>query len=227
MKAISRDTLIAVGIIAAIGMVALWYYHPEATQPPITATSTPQATTTAQTISDGTTTLAYSSQEFGLAVTREQILVHSYIPPCSEEFDYCFYYIGTEYQGTNFESAGLRVKNRTNLVTQTQCLQTLPDGYTNITPQVSIAPNFSTSIFSPLSDAGAGHYASGALYRLSYKGSCYEFETRIGATQYANYPQGTIKEFMPADQETMRAKLLKLLKDVTLPGGAKPFSSVS
>lgn len=221
----SKNILIALALLAAIGTIAfLLIRQPSTTEPPTIATSTPQVATTTESISDGTITLAYTSQEFGLAVSPEQVLVRSYIPPCGDDFSYCFYYIAPDYQGTNFENAGFRVRKRDDLATQTQCLQTLPEGYAGITSKVSPSANFSTSVFSPLGDAGAGHYANGALYRLAYKGSCYEFETRIGATQYANYPRGTIKEFMPADQRAMNEKLLQLLKNVTLPGGAKPFS---
>ncbi len=226
MKAVVRNVILIAALLAAIGAILLLTIQPRTGHEPVIATNTSEATTT-QTISDGTITFAYSSDEFGLAVTPEQVLVKSYIPPCDTDFNYCFYYIGTDYQGTNFESAGLRVKKRTDLSTQAACLQTLPEGYTGITAKVSTTANFSTSVFSPLGDAGAGHYANGALYRLAYKGSCYEFETRIGATQYANFPRGTIKEFMPADQRAMEAKLLQLLKDITLPGGARPFAKVS
>ena len=219
-----RNTLVVILLIAIVGLITLFYPRRETTPVQSTATSTPEAT---ESISDGTTTLSYASQAFGLAVTPEQIIPRSYIPPCDTDFNYCFYYIGTEYQGTNFESAGLRVKRRADLTTQSQCLQTLPEGYTGISPSVSGGTDFSTSVFTPLGDAGAGHYAKGTLYRLLYKGSCYEFETRIGASQYANYPRGTIKEFMPADERALEAKLLQLLKDVTLPGGAKPFAQTS
>ncbi len=214
-------------LLILAGAVILFYPRTQPAPTPTTATSTPQATTSPQSISDGTVTVAYSSEEFGLAVRPEQILVRSYIPPCDEDFDYCFYYIGPDYQGTNFESAGVRIKKRADLTTQTQCLQTLPEGYSGIAPSVVTSSGDSTSRIGPLGDAAAGHYASGVLYRLSYKGSCYEFETRVGASQYANYPRGTIKEFMPADQRAMAAKLLQLLKDITLPGGAKPFSKAS
>lgn len=91
---------------------------------------------------------------------------------------------------------------------------------------MSTSRDFATSIIAPLGNAAAGHYANGALFRLSYKGSCYEFETRISASQYANYPRGSIKEFMPWDQRAMNEKLLQLLKEMTLPGGVKPFLDV-
>src|SRR5258708_11997428 len=58
-----------------------------------------------------------------------------------------------------------------------------------------ICTGYTTSVFSPIGDAAAGHYASGALYRLYLQDSstCYEFETRLGQTQFANYPAGDRK----------------------------------
>jgi len=45
-----------------------------------------------QTVSDGVIKISIPSSEFGLAVTPEQIMVTSYIPPCDENFDYRLYY---------------------------------------------------------------------------------------------------------------------------------------
>src|SRR6266404_877354 len=66
--------------------------------------------------------------DFGLAVSPEQILVRSYIPPCDQGFDYCLYYTGSAYKNTSFESAGIRVKRRADL-SENNCLTAQPDGY--------------------------------------------------------------------------------------------------
>lgn len=146
--------------------------------------------------------------EFGLAVTKEQILVKSYIPPCSESFDYCFYYKGSQFVGTNFESAGIRVKKRAELNTQKICLNTPPAGFDSSTfPAGTTSRNsYSASIFSPVSDAGAGHYSNGELYRIYLNNSCYEIETRIGETQFGNYPAGTIKQFTEQNRDAIYSR---------------------
>ena len=46
--------------------------------------------------------------DFGLAVHWDQLLVKSMIPPCDDGFDYCIYYYGDDFAGTNFRSAGVR-----------------------------------------------------------------------------------------------------------------------
>ncbi|HUC01988.1 MAG TPA: hypothetical protein VMA75_03725 [Candidatus Paceibacterota bacterium] len=180
-----------------------------------TTTSTASGT---ESVSDGTITFTVPS-DFGLAVNQQQILTKSYIPPCDPTFNYCLYYIGTAYQGTNFESAGIRIDKRTDLTTQSSCMNTAPTGYSNFTPTSTTIGDYSVSEFTPLGDAAAGHFSSGTLYRVFYNGACYEFETRIGQTDYANYPAGTIKQFTTADENALQSELHTILDSITLPNG--------
>ena len=180
------------------------------------ATGTPSS---GQTISDGTLTFVIPA-DFGLAVNQPQVLVRSYIPPCDQNFNYCLYYDGGAYQGTNFDSAGIRIKKRTDLTSDTACLTAAPTGYTDFTPTSTTANDYSLSEFTPLGNAGAGHMAIGTLYRLAYNGSCYEFETRIGQSQFANYPSGTIAQFTQTDQAAMQTEILDFLNGITLSSGA-------
>jgi len=172
-----------------------------------------------QTVSDGTVKISIPSAEFGLAVTKEQILVLSYIPPCDENFDYCLYYIGSAYEGTNFESAGIRIQKREDLIDETACLETQPNGYNNLVPETYFEDDYSIGVFSPLNDAAAGHYSEGSLYRLFYDNACYEFQTRIGQSQFANYPEGSIKEFTLEDKSALELELQQVLNAITLPDG--------
>jgi len=174
-----------------------------------------------QTVSDGTITFGYNSPEWGLATTPEQVLAHSYIPACDEGFAYCLYYNGSAYQGTNFESAGLTIKKRPDLATQSACLQAQPDGYAALVPLVATSSDYVISKFAPLGDAGAGHYATDTLYRLSYGSLCYEFRTRIGETQFANYPAGSIKQFTDADRTAVQQDLQSLISNISLPSGGR------
>ena len=170
------------------------------------------------TTSDGTITFSIPS-DFGLATNQTQILAKSYIPSCDADFNYCLYYTGLAYQGTNFDSAGIRIDHRTDLTTTSACLTTPPTGFTNFTPTSTTPGDYSVSEFTPLGNAGAGHYAVGTLYRLEYNGACYEFETRIGQTQFANYPSGTIQQFTAADQASLQAEIQTILSGITLPSG--------
>lgn len=185
--------------------------------PPLVLQS-PTGTTSGQSTSDGTITFTVPS-DFGLATNQTQVLTKSYIPPCDPGFNYCLYYTGTAYQGSNFDSAGIRIQHRTDLTTQTSCLTAAPTGYANFTPTSTIAGDYAASEFTPIGNAGAGHFAKGTLYRLEYNGACYEFETRIGQTQFANYPSGTIQQFTDADQVSLQTEIQNFLNGITLPSG--------
>jgi hypothetical protein len=154
-------------------------------------------------VSNGQVAWTYPDN-FGLAVTNEQLrgIVKSYIPPCDENFDYCMYYNGDDFAGTNFESAGVRVKRRNDLATERLCLNTPPAGRTNIGNSSTSTGQYSASIFSPLSDAATGHYSNGELYRvyLRQANTCMEFETSIGETQIANMATST-RRFSEADRD--------------------------
>ncbi len=188
---------------------------------PILVLGAPSSTAPAgdQSVSDGTITITYPTSEFGLATTQQQILVRSYIPPCDANLTYCLYYIGNAYQGTNFDSAGIRIEKRTDLATVNACLTAPPSGFANFTPTSTAASDYSVSEFSPIGNAGAGHFSKGTLYRLAYNGTCYEFETRIGQSQFANYPSGTIQQFTDADQASLAAEIQNILDGITLPSG--------
>lgn len=173
-----------------------------------------------QTISDGTLTFAYSTTTFGLATNQTQLLVNSYIPPCDAGFTYCFYYIGNDYEATNFESAGIRVQKRPDITSERICLDTPPLGFNaSMKPtELRDTDTYSSSVFSNIGDAGAGHYASGSEYRLFVKNNstCYEVETRVGQTQFQNYPTSTIEEFTVADEADMRSLLEDFVDSITL-----------
>ena len=198
---------------------------------PSVSTSTAVSTVFDQSVSDGTIKFSYDSKSFGLATSKEQVLVQAYIPPCDENFNYCLYYVGDTYKGTNFESAGFRIQKRTDLSSENSCLTTPPSGFdpSKAPDRKSSGEGYSSSVFQNIGDAGAGHYASGSLYRLYIKAatspnvtsSCYEFETRIGQTQFANYPAGAIKEFTSNDFDAMQAQLLGMISIVSLQSGSK------
>lgn len=220
----NKNTSILVLLVIAVGIV-VWYFSTHRVPTP----SQSQGTTSEeipnsdsdQTISDGTITFGFPQTGFGLATTQEQILVQSYIPPCTEGFDYCLYYLGTRYDGTNFDSAGLGIKKREDLSAESLCLDTPPDGYDGtVAPDSTKSEDtYSASVFKNVSDAGAGHYATGDLYRLFYRAasSCYQFETRIGESQFSNYPAGSIKEFTDLDRTNLVKELNTVLSGISLP----------
>lgn len=214
-----NNKIITIVLIALIVVVAYFYGSSGQPKGVGTATTTPSTGTSVNktvTTPEGVT-FSYPSNTYGLATTPNQILVLASIRPCDENFNYCLYRSADDLSGTNFESAGLRIQHRSDLVTQQSCLNTLPTGYTGITATVSQQSNYATSAF-PVSDAAAGHYSSGALYRLYSSGTCTEFETRIGASQFANYPAGSIQPFSDAERAQVQTELASLLGSVSVSG---------
>ncbi len=244
-----KDKIVIIVIIAVlVGAIFLAIFNSSRIPSSQTAIDTTIATSTSSTpapltldrnISDGVIKVSYPSADFTLATTAAAVLVHAYIPPCDEGFLYCIYYDGTKYAGTNFEASGLTVKKRTDLTTATSCLATSPYGSgSTLAPDMQRSTdNYSWSVFLNIGDAGAGHYASGSLYRLyisEFTNSnnskipqkplipkCYELATRIGQTQYANYPAGAKVEFTARDQSDLQVSLKQILDNVSLISGNK------
>ena len=200
-------------------------------------------------VSDDLIKLMYPSIDFVFATTSEQVLVHTYIPPCEDGFYYCLYYSGTRYVGTNFESAGLSLKRRADLIGEVMCLNTSPYGnVSTVVPDLNGSnERYSWSEFLNSGDAVAGHYTSGSLYRLFVKGKpslvkvkspqgtkatssiatnismsrCYEIVTRIGKTQFANYPTKPTREFTKEDQDDVQKRLKNIVEHISLSSGEK------
>ncbi|MBC7766952.1 hypothetical protein H7Y21_03100 [Arenimonas sp.] len=217
----NKGTIITVIVLILIALGGR-YFQKKAT--PIIV-EVPSATTTLaatpQTHSDGVITFVVP-KDFELALNSEQIIASSYIPPCSDIFNYCLYYTGSEYVGTNFEATGIRIQNRIDLKTVITCLNTSPTGYTGLRSTIMASTtNYTISLFQGIGDAAMGHYTNGELFRLAYDGTCYEFETRVGASQFANSVEGSIKEFTAADSKSVIQKLRDIITTITLKGGEK------
>ncbi len=235
-----KSTVIGIIVVIIIVILLGWWIYATNTGPSTSTTTTGTGTTGMTTstpggpnfdqqISDGTISFSYPSSLFALATTPQQILVSSYIPPCNGNFNYCLYYSNTStYAGTNFETAGIRIDKRTDLTTESQCLNTAPDGFTGATSTVIASSSaYTLAEFPNVGGAAAGHFANGQLYRLSYPTpansatgiSCYEFETRVGQSDYLNYPSGSIQQFTTADQAIVQAQLQSILATVKLSDG--------
>lgn len=230
-----KGIVIAIIVIVIVGLAAWWVYQTnsgyQATTQSPGATSTPAAVgpTFDQNISDGDVALSFPSADFGLATNQQQLSsVHSYIPPCDEGFEYCLYYINTStYAGTNFETAGLRIEKRPDLDTESLCLNTPPAGFDpSIQPSAtSSADTYSTSVFDNVGGAAAGHTAADTLYRVYDKtdGSCYEFDARVGQSEFGNYPSGTIQQFTSADETALQSELGQIVETLTLASSGEPI----
>lgn len=153
---------------------------------------------------------------FTLAAIADELDFQTVIPPCNEGFGYCIYYSASTYVGTNFEAAGLRINQRDDLATEEACLSEQPAGYTGLVPSITDGGTYRVATFAGIGDAGAGHFSEGTLFRLAWQGECYELETRIAQTQFANYDPGTIRQFTQEDAATINAGFQSLLDRIRL-----------
>ncbi len=195
-----------------------------------TATSTPQTSSSAtplKEVSDGTIRFSYPST-FVLTTTPDILPTSTAIPACETGFVYCVSYAGGDYAGTNFNSAGVGIHKRVDIGNKTDCLNMQPEGHTDLSPMVRNDDTYSTSLFAPLGDAGAGHFTHEHLYRLFVDSSCYEILQRIGQSQFANYPAGSIQEFTASHEQVLQTSLDGILNTITLQNGeAVVFPAVS
>lgn len=166
--------------------------------------------------SDGTLTFK-TPNDFGLAISDEQILIDAAIPPCGSDFLYCLYYIDKVYSETNFESAGVGIMKRDDLNTEQQCLSTSPEGYSETIPVGTLTEeSYSISVFAPLGNAGAGHYTNSEIYRLFTNDFCYQFELRVGESQLSNYPEESVTEFTNSNRISIMDKLRNIVSEIVL-----------
>ena len=223
MQPNSKNTALGI-IFILIGIIALtlgWAYYKERHGwTPDKISTQANSTTFDQSVSDNTITVPYPSDMFALALNTSQILTQSSVPPCDPNFSYCLYYNGNQYAGTNFESAGIRIQKRNDITNEQMCLNSPPTGFdSSTTPDAkNSGTDQSASVFSNVDTGGAGHYATGSLYRLFVRSesSCYEFETRIAQTQFQNYATGTIAEFTSADQQALQTELGQIISQVSV-----------
>ncbi len=201
--------LFAVSIVAVVVLAAVFYTASQS-QPQVQSDVVTQNSDGSWSLSEGGLAFTYPS-EFGLVVNENQILA-SYIPPCNPGFDYCLHYLGPKYQGTNFDSAGIRIDTRDDFSGEL-CLTKPPLGH-DLTPGIVTNDRYVTARFAPLGGAGAGHYSTGALYRIWYEGGCYELETRIGLSQFANYEPGSIREFTADEQSRLESALIGIVENI-------------
>ena len=127
-----------------------------------------------------------------------------YIPPCEtnqgSQSLICLRHPDTAYRGTNFSGAYAYIA--TDSCKQ---IQGNPRGLESIN-----GTQFETY---EIGDAGLGHAVNGKVwkYRLS-PSVCLHIGYDIHTTAFGNYPEGSIKEFTPADYANVESALSKFVK---------------
>lgn len=215
----TQNLVILAVVLIIIVVAAFAVARPIQTQNTSQPSAQDQGTTQAlTTTTPGGLTFSYEDP-YDLAVTQDQVLSKAVIPPCDPGFDYCIYRTGTDYDATNFESAGIAITQRKDLPSQQSCLTTQPSGYRGLQPHTVSTSGYVLGVFSPISGAAAGSSETGAEYRLWYGTTCYALRTRVAVSQFQNYPAGTKTEFTEADRTQVMGELQGILNAMTLPDG--------
>lgn len=178
----------------------------------------PEDAETTMTLVGGEVTISYPA-DYGLAVNPDQLLVESSVPFCDEGFAYCIYLRSDAFAGTNFDGAALSIVLRDDLDYQADCLLSQPAGFSELEPVIDGGAGHATATYHQVGQGAAGHVTSGALYRLYYADTCYEFESRVARAQYDNFEPGSVERFDDADLQGVRAQLRSIVASVSLPDG--------
>lgn len=154
--------------------------------------------------------ISYPETFTALSEAEQDILPSlGYVPPCDENHSNCLYYIGTEFEGTNFDSAGISTKNLID--TGEENCTSFNEAYTLPDSEISTEEIDSNLFYVARSgNAGAGHMAEETLYRTYHSNTCVEITTRIGYSQFGNYPEGSVEEFTAEDKN----ELMNSMKEV-------------
>ena len=179
---------------------------------------------TTMTLVGGDISLSYP-KDYGLAVNQDQLLVTSYVPVCDQGFEYCLYLRSDEFDGSNFDGAGMRIDVRDDLAFESDCMLEQPSGFSDLVPRVAGSGDHARTRFGQVGQGAAGHLSNGSVYRLYFGNTCYEFETRISQTQFGNYPAGEVERFTDEDAALVRGDFAAILASVSLPDGREALWS--
>ncbi len=135
----------------------------------------------------------------------------SYIPVCQSESIACFEYNGNEYEGTNFEAAGVSVNILRELRTEKECYK-----IENVSlPIQKITLNGIPFHYGDIGEGGLGHGIGGPAYRTFREHVCFEVALLITATSISVYDPGTVKEFDSATLEKQLDRMLHTFRFVS------------
>jgi hypothetical protein len=119
-----------------------------------------------------------------------------YIPICLDTTVACFGYTGTEYEGTNFEAAGIAVNVLRDARTEQECDK--PDSVRRPIPAKSETVHGIRFHYGDSGEGGLSHFAGGPAYRIFYQNVCFEIAARIADVSLGAFDPGTIKSLDPA-----------------------------
>ena len=130
--------------------------------------------------------------DFGFNTDLRKIIPQSYIPVCDEGAKTvagCIYYSGRDYEGTNFDAAGVEIVMIKGLKSPAECY------LIGTAEPKKVSINGVEFAYAEQNEGAAGHFSSDRIYRSLKGGDCYQLRARVAFTNLGNYEPGTITEF--------------------------------
>lgn len=161
----------------------------------------------------------------------DKVKLLSYIPVCDNNFPRdsdssllaCVVYPKQKYRGTNFEAAAFQASALANATTATECL-TPPQTTESSAPGARTYSAFRIASTNPARvihgvrflhgvavGTGLGHSIASDLYRAFHNGKCYELTINITQSEFANFPEGAVREFTAKDSQDVFRSLQDVL----------------
>ena len=115
----------------------------------------------------------------------------SYIPICDRATVACFEYSGHEYDGTNFEAAGVSVNVLRDLRTEEDCNKIdLASHPTKVETIHGVKFHYAIA-----GEAGLGNVKGGPTYRAFHENVCFEVSLAVAEAGIGDFDPGTVKAF--------------------------------
>ena len=197
--------------------------HDPADYPEIaTNSSSTQATSSTSSPDQNSDDSVYEADDYSFRYPSEFAVVESgdefpeaargYIPACGDgggNFDVCAYYQAENLSETNFQTAGLSIRNRADIDSRDSCVAA--DGnYPVVENEHTEEIDGIEFMVFDVTEAATSHRAETRVYRGWVDGSCTEMAARISSTVYEVYPADEVSEF----SEEMRTDVRQKLDDI-------------
>lgn len=210
-------------LVIAFAVVGL-YRLADNTHEPQKEMATTTASSTAANYPDGYT--AYQEEDFMVGYPDNFSLVSedtatanaygSYIPACgTSDYLTCIFYTGDDFAGTNFGAAGVAVRQRSDIDTESRCEST-EGNYSSIQNEEEQQITNRKFFTFETKESVMSHRNDNAVYRTYYEDTCWELQARVGSSVYEAYEAGSIDRFSQSERSRIRGQLEKIISTFSL-----------
>lgn len=134
----------------------------------------------------------------------------SYIPICDYTTVACFEYNGKEYEGTNFEAAGLSINVLREIRTEHDC-DKIDTGSYPIKTQTINGIKFH---YGMTGEGGTSQSKGGPAYRVFHQNVCFEIAVATAQISIGAFDPGAVRAFDSATLDRLLDKMVRTFKFV-------------